>query len=125
MGKYLIISDFQKELGKSNKLIFRVRFLAKDGKRHLEYFSMKKSDYGLAKKLGLINFNKKGYGRYYDWKPIGGAKGIKGGVKKVDKITYNSKYMYAHSDGKIYSLPRYMEKYLPRKDYILFGYRES
>ena len=123
MGKFIIQSEFDKEVERSGKFIFKVRY-RKGKEYHTEKFSIGRGQYLKAKEMGILKFNNKGYATYLDWKPIGGAKGITGGIKKVEFFKRDDKYLYAVTKNKTYSLPLYLEKHVNRYDYILFGKRE-
>lgn len=123
MGKYINSRDYKKTKIKDDKFVFKVNVNI-HGRRHTEFYSMSGHDKGIAESLGLFNMSDN-FVDYLDWKPIGGASSIEGGVKKVDSYTSDDKYIYAHTQEKSYSLPKYLEKSLVRKDYILFGKREK
>ena len=123
MGKYMQREEFEKLSIVGDKYIFKVRVNI-HGKRHTEYYSIKKSELKKVKRLKLMSFDKK-YKEYFDWKPLGGAKGMNGGVFKVDKYTFDKKYVYAHTKEKIFSLPKYLFDRIENKEYILFGVREN
>lgn len=124
LGKYAEDKQFRKVQQEDVKHIFKVDVNLYN-KRHSEWYSIKSSDVKIARNMGLLNKNKNGYIQYLDWKPLGGATNIDGGIKKVNNYSRDEFYVYAHTDEKIYSLPIYLEKKMVRKDFILFGKRED
>lgn len=116
-----MVSDVDKHVFKVSVNIY--------GKRHTEEYSIPGSHIGIAKDLGLFESDND-FVTYFDWKPLGGMKDIYGneistGVKSVKEFRRDDKYLYAITDDKTFSLPKYMEKDLKRKDFILFGKREK
>lgn len=124
MGKYIEKGGLDRmDFSDSFKHIFdvKMRFM---NRVHTEKFSIVSSELSSAKDLGLFQKNKSGYVQYLDWKPLGGATNLDGGVKVVEYWSKDDSYVYAHTPGKTYSLPIYLEDKIPRKDVILFGRRE-
>ena len=123
MGKYMDKKQVIKKAHSEPKHIFEVKMRFK-GKTHTEKFSIQSGELSYATSLGLFK-EKNGYIQYLDWKPLGGARNIDGGVKAVKEWQSDDKYIYAVTENKVYSLPKYLERNLTRKDFILFGKREE
>jgi hypothetical protein len=123
MGKYVQKEEFKKLSMVGNKYIFKVRVNI-HGRRHTEYYSIKKDELQKVKELNLMEFDKE-YKDYLDWKPLDGGKGLHGGIFKVNRYTFDEKYVYAHTRKKTFSLPKYLFDRLENKEYILFGLREN
>lgn len=123
MSKYIKKSDLYNELlNEKPKLQFKVYFGFK-GKYHTEIFESYSNDIKLAEEKGLIHF-KNDYANYLDWKPIGGASNIEGGLKKINSYKTDDKYIYALTHEKTYSLPIYLKDKVDfNNKYILFGKR--
>lgn len=100
---------------------FEIFFQVHGKNKHTEIFSMPKNQVQQALNLGYLN------GFYLDWKPLNNnVKDIQGGIYKVNKIKYQNQYIIAYTENNgIFSLPKYLEKDLKSKEYILFGKREK
>jgi hypothetical protein len=123
MGKY-IHKKRSKKFYEDNMYKFEVIMKVHGKKPHVELYSINKDDLILAERLGYLTGNEE-YENYFDWKPVTNIKNLEGGVKKVNQFTFDDKYVYAHTEERIYSLPKYLYKKLPNKEYILFARREG
>ena len=124
MGKYIVKSKLIKEIQKKKrKSTFEVKFRF-GGNVHTERFEAFTSDIKAAVDAGFIRFNENGYADYLDWKPLGGAKNIEGGIYPVLDWKKDKKYLYAISLEKTFSLPLYLEHKVNKEDlHIFFGKR--
>lgn len=122
MGKYMTNKGITKVEG-NGKHIFKVNVNI-HGNRHTEKYSIDSMDLHLAQTLNLLQEDSNGYIKYLDWKPIAGDKKVSGGVKQVLSIERDKKYIYVVTEEAVFSLPKYLEKEMVRKDVILFGKRE-
>lgn len=86
-------------------------------KSHKELYSMHRDAYNNAVKLGIFTR------AFFDFKPVK-MKERSGGVYKVDRTQVKGDRVYYYSGENVFSLPKYLDKLLPRKDYILFMRRE-
>ena len=123
MGKYIYGNQLNNH-GKNNgnKYIFKVNVNI-HGSRHSEFYSINIKELSMAINYGFFR-EENGYIKYLDWKPIAGSI-PEGGVKDVIKYDRDDKYLYAITKDNIFSLPKYLEKDMIRKDKILFGKREK
>ena len=124
MGKFIEKISLMNELAKNRpKSRFKVKF-GYYGKFHTEIFEAFTRDIEFAIEKGYLKFNENGNATYLDWKPLGGANNIDGGIKRVEKYSSDEKYIYAITQDKVYSLPKYLESHLNKEDlYIFFGKR--
>ena len=123
MGKY-IYKKRSKMFYEDNMYKFEVMMRVHGKNPHIEIYSIHKDDLSLAKRLGYLTGDIE-YEKYFDWKPITNINNLEGGVKRVNEFTFDDKYCYAHTDERIYSLPKYLYEKLPCKEYILFSRREG
>jgi hypothetical protein len=126
--KTLIMGKFTTEK-KLNTNMEKVPFefdviFRKGNKVHTETFRLASyNDARVAINEGILTKNENGYYQYLDWKPLNGGANIDGGLKNVIKFTRDEKYIYAHTQEKIFSLPRYLESKIKNYNVILFGNR--
>lgn len=87
-------------------------------KGHIEKYKINFRDYEKALSLG---YKPKAY---FDFKPLFKTN-RQGGLYKVNNITFDNKYAYFETEKGTFSLPKYLYKKLPNKDYVFFGQRVS
>lgn len=85
---------------------------------HIEKYRINRRDYEKALSFGYITK------AYFDFKPLFKTN-IQGGLYKVDEITFDDKYAYFHTEKGTFSLPKYLYKNLPNKEYVFFAQRVS
>lgn len=125
MGKYIDKSGLKVPRNRDGKFRFKAKVAVHGKNIHTEQYSISGDQLQKARDLGYLNTGEGETVTYHDWKPIGGARDIEGGIREVKSYTFDDRYVYAHTEGKTFSLPKYLYPTLPRKDYILFGKREK
>lgn len=91
---------------------------------HTETYSIQQGQLDQAINLGYFDTSASTQ-TYLDWKPLNNLTNLTGGIKEVNKYSYDEKYAYAHTAERTYSLPRYLFDRVGERDHIFFGRREK
>lgn len=125
MGKRIRKTEFT-----PNYVYIDVYYQYKGTGKHTETFEIAGKDVKKAQEIGYLKTSGKTdkndlniYETYYDWKPLESRGKFEGGLKKVEKYTFDKEYAYAHTNEEVFSLKKYLFEKLPNKEYILVGKR--